>query len=202
MSLYSTDTKNAADAPAQLSPAEKASSKRAEARHDEFNLWVVGVLAGATVYCYFTRDVKNDQLIQQATGERGDWLYPALCFGGGAYAVLDLVYMFAEPRCCRRPVQVVWHHLAVITMVGLGFLTNTQSCTPPALLVELNTFLLTWQKIFRTKSLMPIFIVSWVFFRLYWYPSLWVWSCGYYAHPRFGPVVWWTQNVCFALLNV
>ena len=65
MSLYSTDTKNAADAPAQLSPAEKASSKRAEARHDEFNLWVVGVLAGATVYCYFTRDVKNDQLIQQ-----------------------------------------------------------------------------------------------------------------------------------------
>lgn len=96
----------------------------------------------------------------------------------------------------QSPTHSVWAF--GIEQAILGLLTKTESMTAKCLLVEVNTVILTIQKMFRIRSLQPLMLATWGFYRLLWYPYLTYQVCYYLAPStsRFSFAVWIQTMIC------
>lgn len=177
-------------------------AKRLTRQHDIITLVPITALFAATIYTYLTRDVSADEDAQRdKPGVHPAPIYWWLSVGAGVYSVLDILYIVIEPLVTQRYWQIILHHIAVITMVSITLESDTTSMTPTALLVELNTLILTVQKLFKIKWLTVPMLITWFFLRLVWYPILTYISFKYYSHPRLAGYHWWLQAISFAVLN-
>ena len=71
------------------------------------------------------------------------------------------------------------------------------------MVVEVNTLILTIQKIYRFKSLQPLMLFTWGLYRLLWYPYLTYEATLYYlpSTSRFDTSIWLQIVAAFAVLN-
>merc|ERR1711871_1274616 len=121
-----------------------------------------------------------------------------LTWGALFYSAFDIGYIYLQPCVTNRPRQLYLHHSATLVLAILGLLTKTESMTAKCLLVEVNTVILTLQKMFRIRSLQPLMLATWGFYRLLWYPYLTYEVCYYLAPStsRFSFAVWIQSMIC------
>ena len=72
-------------------------------------------------------------------------------FGAALYAAFDIVYIVVVPSVTKRYWQMIWHHIATLVMAYIALASDTECMTPCPLLVELNTLILTTQKVYKIK---------------------------------------------------
>lgn len=90
-----------------------------------------------------------------------------------AYLLIDTIWVIWIPQSVASPKTILIHH--IITMFGwflpIIFGMHLAEWCAVGLLVEINTWLLIARRNFRHISILtPLFFVSWVLFRLIYYP--------------------------------
>mmetsp|Transcript_55242 Transcript_55242/g.103623 ORF Transcript_55242/g.103623 Transcript_55242/m.103623 type:complete len:247 (-) Transcript_55242:331-1071(-) len=175
--------------------------KRLTRQHDIVTVFPIGGLFLATVFIYLTRDVSADEAAQREhPGVHPDPVYLLLVNCAGVYAAFDIIYIIVEPSVTKRYWQMMLHHAATLIMVYVAHAGDSECMALGPLLVELNTLILTAQKLFKIKWLMTPMLITWFALRLVWYPVLTYISFVYFSHPRFDAVRAHTQRTLLTCL--
>lgn len=154
--------------------------------------------------CYIDGDPHGDGVLQrEAVISSPRFSYVCLSYGALAYSVFDLAYILIQPCVTNRPKQMTIHHIATIVLARVAFVGHTESLTAKCMVVEVNTLVLTIQKLYRIKWLQPFMLATWGFFRLLWYPFLTYQVATYYwpGSSRFDMSIWLQIVGSFLVLN-
>jgi len=117
------------------------------------------------------------------------------------YILVDTYIIYKYPNCVKSQKTILFHHIITLIFFTLPFSSPKESifCILD-LLVEINTLLLIIKKYCKNPLIKKAFNITWVFFRIILYPTLFIISI--YKIPHYNQIFKIIAPLCQFILCI